>query len=206
MALARSSGKVMVARFIPVVYHAGAPCGEVGEVGANGEDKANQEVNQDALPNRGKHLCYLTNFHVGTNESPFRSAPLLRHFLLWLVDAVWWEGASLPRCSRDHLRVPEGGGGNSRRNTIPVRARFPTCRRAFTHPDQSAAHGGHDRRQSDGRLCRPEVSRCRSGYGDRRVQSLDQLSRRDQRRYDRTRGRRNARPDTRARQQGSLPG
>src|ERR1700757_4113826 len=103
MALARSSGKIMVARFIPVVYHSAAPGGEIGEVGVTGECKANKQIGQDAIPNRGKHLCYLTNFHVGTNESPFPGPSPLRHPLLWLLDTVWWEGASLSRCSRDDL-------------------------------------------------------------------------------------------------------
>src|SRR4029077_5948218 len=163
MALAKSSGKVTVARFMPVVYHAAAPCGEIGEVGAIGEYKANKEIGQDAIPNSGKHLCYLTNFHVGTNESPFRRICLVGHPVHCLVDIVWWEGASLRRRHND-LWFSSRSGGNSRRNTIPFRARFQTCRRAFTHPDQSAPHGGDDRRQSDGRLCRPEVSRCRFGY------------------------------------------
>src|SRR5437879_1882410 len=143
MALARSSGKVIVARFIPVVYHSVAPGGEIGEVGANSEYKANKAIGQDAIPNSGKHLCYLTNFHVGTNESPFRSASLLRHPLLWLVDTVWWEGASLSRCSRDDLWFSQSRGGHGSRNTIPVRDRLQTGRRALTHSYQVAAHGGH---------------------------------------------------------------
>src|SRR6266576_6574674 len=101
MALARSSGKVIVARFIPVVYHSVAPDSEIGEVGANSEYKANKAIGQDAIPNSGKHLCYLTNFHVGTNESPFRSNCLVGDPLRCLVGTVWWEGASLPRRRND---------------------------------------------------------------------------------------------------------
>src|SRR6478752_1949725 len=105
----------MVARFMPVVYHSVTPVGEIGEVGATSEQWAKIPTRRDALYDRGKRVCYLTSFHVGTDESPFRSASLVRSSVLWFFDPAgqYARSARTFRLKQCDFWFSQGRGGNS---------------------------------------------------------------------------------------------
>ena len=107
--------------------------------------------------------------------------------------------AQLPLRSATDLRFPRCSGRTSYGIALSGCARCQAGRRASAHADAGSAHGGHDRGQGDRRLRCAEIPRRRARYADRGVQSVDELSRGNQRRPDRARRRGDARSHARTR-------
>src|SRR5437899_12882704 len=87
MGLARSSGKVIVARFVPVVYHPAAPDGEIGEVGATANIKR---------ITRSAKMPFLTAASTCATLLTFTAEPMRVLFAAIVSSAILFVASSAP--------------------------------------------------------------------------------------------------------------